>query len=707
MTHRLLHPRFPGLFVLLLGALLTLVGCGSGSQLCLTISRVSVVEGNSGTTDAVFVVKLSEAADNPVVVSYATVDGTATAGSDYTPVSGTLTFAPGVTSQSLTVPVTGDTAYEADETFSVNFTIVSGNGSSSTVAVPATIVNDDLPTLSIADSAVTEGNGGAVNATFTVTLSNPLNDAVTVDYATADGSATAGSDYTAASGTLTFAAGSTSQTVTVPVLGDTVVEADETFTVTLSNPSANAALGTATAIGTILNDDFPVLTITGVSVTEGNSATTDAIFTVTASPAPIDPITVTFASADGTAVAGSDYIATSGSLTFNPGVTSQTITVAVIGETVVEADETFDVALSNPVNATLGTASATGTILNDDFPTIAIAGVTVLEGDSGVSNADFAVTLSEASPFGPVSVDYASSDGTATTADGDYTATAGTLTIAAGDTAGTISVPVNGDTTFEPDETLTVTLTNPSANVVLGTAVATGTLLNDDPGGLADTAITTCSDGTGAGLACPQAAAPRQDAQFGWDAVANDNADGTAGFSYVKVDATGAVLADTATTWSCILDRRTGLMWEAKTGDSGLHDRGWTYTWLDNDATRNGGVAGTANGGSCGATVACDTESFVAAVNTEALCGRTGWRLPSMEELRSLVDYTIPSPGPSVDVAWFPNTLATLYWSFSTDVSGALAAPGGEAWALDFGGGFDAIDAKSVPLAVRLVRGAP
>jgi CSLREA domain-containing protein len=225
-----------------------------------------------------------------------------------------------------------------------------------------------LPTLSINNVSANEGNSGTTPFTFTVTLSAASASTVTVGYATADGTATAPSDYAAAAGTLTFAPGVTTQTVTVNVNGDTTVEPNETFTVTLSAPS-NATIATGTGTGTILNDDsaaLPTLSIANVSAAEGNSGTTPFTFTVTLSAASASTVTVAFATADGSAVAGSDYAATSGTLTFAPGVTSQTITVNVNGDTTVEPNETFVVNLSAPVNATLAVSQGVGTILNDD-----------------------------------------------------------------------------------------------------------------------------------------------------------------------------------------------------------------------------------------------------------------------------------------------------------------------------------------------------
>src|SRR5206468_621925 len=146
------------------------------------------------------------------------------------------------------------------------------NATVGTAAATGTIVNDDEPTVQIVGAAGLEGQSGTTPFTFTVTLSQPAPWAVTVDFATADGTATAGSDYAAAAGTLTFAPGETTKTITINVSGDTTVEADETFSVNLSNVSG-ATLAGATADGIIRNDDTPVAAISGVSGFEGASGT--------------------------------------------------------------------------------------------------------------------------------------------------------------------------------------------------------------------------------------------------------------------------------------------------------------------------------------------------------------------------------------------------------------------------------------------------
>jgi ELWxxDGT repeat protein len=239
-----------------------------------------------------------------------------------------------------------------------------------------TLVDDGMPpppVLNIADVTVTEGNSGTTNATFTVTLSAASAATVTVSYTSADGTAVAPSDYTSASGSLTFAPGQTSKTITVPIVGDRRGEPNETFFVNLSSPT-NATIADGQGMGTIV-DDEPRISISDVTRVEGNSGTTSFVFTVTLSAAYDVPVTVDFATADGTARTGnSDYVGTTGTLTFAPGQTTKTVTVIVKGDKKKESNETFFVNLSGATNALMLDSQGVGTILNDDSGTGASLG---------------------------------------------------------------------------------------------------------------------------------------------------------------------------------------------------------------------------------------------------------------------------------------------------------------------------------------------
>ena len=453
----------------------------------VSIDDVSQAEGSSGTTGFVFTVTLTGEVAGGFTVGYSTSDGTAAAPGDYTSTSGTLTFAgtDGET-QTITVPVVGETAVEPDETFTVSLgTPSNGSVTASDGSGQGTIENDDTATLSIDDVSQAEGSSGTAGFVFTVTLSGGVVGGFTVGYSTSDGTASAPGDYTSTSGTLTFAGtdGET-QTITVPVVGDMVVEPDETFTVALGTPSnASVTLGDGCGLGTIENDDTATLSIDDVSQAEGDSGTAGFVFTVTLGGEVAGGFTVGYSTADGTASAPGDYTATSGTLTFagTDGET-HTITVPVVGDTTVEPDETFTVALGTPSNGSVTASddSGLGTIENDDSATIAIDDVSQAEGDSGTTGFVLTVTLT-GEVAGGFTVGHSTADGTAS-APGDYTSTSGTLTFAGtGGETQTITVPVVGDMVVEPDETFTVALGTPSnASVTLADGTGLGTIENDD-----------------------------------------------------------------------------------------------------------------------------------------------------------------------------------------------------------------------------------
>jgi hypothetical protein len=439
----------------------------------LSIDDVEVIEGDSGTVDAVFTVSLSVASAETVTVDFHTADGTATAGDDYTSASDTLAFDPGETSKTITVAVLGDIVDEPDESLDLsgatNATIADDQGH-------GTILNDDEASLSIDDVEIAEGDSGSVDAVFTVSLSSVSTKTITVNFATANGSATAGDDYTAATGPLTFDPGETSETIAVPVLGDTLNEGNETFVVNLSG-AVNTTIADDQGEGTILDDDGVTISIDDVSVAEGDSGTTNAVFSVSLSTASVETVTVNFATANGSAAGGSAYVTTSGTVTFTPGDTSEPVAVAVIGDTIDEANETFVVNLSGPVNATIADAQGVGTILDDDGVTISINNVSVAEGDSGTTSAVFTVTLSQTSSQ-TVTMNFSTANVSAV-AGLDYLAASGSLSFAPGETSKNIIVAVIGDESDEVDETFIVVLSS-AANATFSDNQGTGAILDDD-----------------------------------------------------------------------------------------------------------------------------------------------------------------------------------------------------------------------------------
>ncbi|MDX6697689.1 MAG: hypothetical protein QOE65_1086 [Solirubrobacteraceae bacterium] len=327
----------------------------------LSAGDVTVTEGDTGAGTATFTVTMSETSATPVTVQYATADDTARQPGDYTATSGTLTIPPGMTSNTVLVPVKGDTLDEVDERFVLNLSSATGATIADSTGTGTIKDDDPAPTLSVTDASRTEGN---VDLSFTVRLSTASGRDVSVDYATADESARAGADYNATSGRATIPAGSTTATVRVRAREDTLDEPSETLRLHLSNPSG-ATVSDSSGLGTIVDDDAaPSISIRDASAREGQPAG----LVVALSRASGRTITVRFASEPGTAASGSDYTAVSGTLTFAPGTTSATIFAATVADALDERNETFRVRLSRATNARISDGTATATIVDDDPP---------------------------------------------------------------------------------------------------------------------------------------------------------------------------------------------------------------------------------------------------------------------------------------------------------------------------------------------------
>ena len=345
----------------------------------------------------------------------------------------------------------------------------------------------DLPTLAINDVAVSEAAG---NAVFTVSLDKQSTEVVTVEYGTSDVTARAGEDYEVKEGTLTFLANETRKTINVPVVDDSDDEGDETFTMTLTDPP-NATLQKGVGTATIKDNDDdgvdpppsppppppePRMAIHDVTVSEDAGR---AVFRVSLDKQSTATVTVQYETSNGTASAGEDYVATNGTLVFQPGEQEKTIDVSVSEDTLQEGNETFTVSLSPPQNATLQKGVGTATIEDNDgpdLPMLAIDDVTVSE-DAG--SAVFNVRL-DGQSTATVTVAYQTSNGTAIAGE-DYTPTDGTLTFLPNETVRTIAVTVLDDGDAEGEETFRVTLSRPQNATLfddLGTA-----RIRDDEGG--------------------------------------------------------------------------------------------------------------------------------------------------------------------------------------------------------------------------------
>jgi serine protease len=448
----------------------------------LSVSNAAITEGNAGTKVMAFTVHLSEPAAVPATFNFATANGTATAGSDYVALSlANQSIPAGQVAKTFNVTINGDVAIENDEAFTVNLS--NANATIADAQGTGTITNDDKPKLSIADVSISEGYSGTKSAVFTVALTQAAPFPVSFNIATTGaGTATAGTDYVAKSlNGLQVAAGQTAKTVAVTLNGDATIEHNETFVVAVTN--VNGAIVTdGSALGTITNDDLATLSLFSCSVVEGNSGTKAATWSVQASQASPFPVTFTAATTGmGTATSGVDYVALNQpGITLPAGQTHKSFTVTVNGDTTIEPNENFWVALSNPTNARISSDNADlCTIVNDDKPVLSIADVAMTEGNSGTKNAVFTVSIDQVAPY-PVTFDIATTGAGTATAGVDYVAKSlSGLQIPAGQTAKTVAVTLNGDTTVEANETYVLSVTA-SPNATIGDGAALGTITNDD-----------------------------------------------------------------------------------------------------------------------------------------------------------------------------------------------------------------------------------
>ena len=503
----------------------------------IRINDVSIVEGNSGTKTLSFTATLSQASTQTITVNYATANGStnpATASSDYIAKTGTLTFAPGVTTKTVAITINGDTMVEPNETFFVNLSNPV-NATISDARGVGTITNDDTATpgalqFSVTAYTVAESSD---TATITVTRTGGSSGAVGVTYATSNGTATSGSDYVAKTGTLSWIAGDNApKTFTIQIFNDTVAEADETINLTLSLPTGGATLGTPGAAQLTILDNDSAPDCSNVFTDSDLEAVTNPAWTIQTSTAFGTPI-CDGACGDGGGSAGPQSgvqwawfggteepeIGTLGrSITLPTGANvtlkfamrvavtapfTDVLRVKVDGTTLKTYTEpgvtesgyslrTVDLsAYANGASHTIvfeySGVGGTGNIANfnvDDIelevcpPTaipksLSINDVSVLEGNS----VNFTVTLSEASTQA-VTVKYATANGSAT-APGDYTTKTGTLTIPAGQTKGIINIATIGDTLDELDETLFVNLSAPTDATISDTQ-GEGIIIDND-----------------------------------------------------------------------------------------------------------------------------------------------------------------------------------------------------------------------------------
>ena len=334
-----------------------------------TVAHPRFSVGNTSSSEGaplVFVVAKTGSAGSSYSVSYSTGNGSAAAGSDFATASGTLTFAASETSKTVSVATTDDTVVEGAETVHLSLSNPTG-GSTVSIAQGLGTINDNdaKPNFSINSATAAEGGAGL---SFTVTKTGSATASYSVSYSTSNGTAVAGSDYPATSGTLTFAPSEYWKTVLILPINDTAAEPQESFHLNLSSPTGGSTISVAQGIGTINDNDTatPSFSVNDVSATEGS----DLVFTVTKSGSVGSTFSVSFATSNGTAAAGSDFTPASGTLSFTPSETHKSIRISTTDDSAMENSETVLLNLSNPSGGGLiGDGQGVGTISdNDNIP---------------------------------------------------------------------------------------------------------------------------------------------------------------------------------------------------------------------------------------------------------------------------------------------------------------------------------------------------
>ncbi len=450
-----------------------------GGAINFSTNNYTVSEGG---TNAIITLTRSNGLASGVTVGFTATDGSATAGVDYSNVTQTVTFTNGETVKKIKVPILNNTVVGGNTTVLLSLDNANGGGSlGSRTNALLTISEDDLGGKISFVKTNYSASESATNFYVNVIRTGGKAAGVSVDYFTTGGTATSDVDFTNTFGTLNFAAGETNKIIAIPIIQDTTIEGSESFTFSMTNAQGGATLTNYAATLTIIDDENSI-SISNAVVTVGEGVG-NVIVTLLRGGVLTSPVTVSFATANGSATAGSDYGATNGTVTIPANVSSKTITIPIVNDTLAENNEYFTFTISNAQGGgvQLGTTTTqTITITNNDFAGAIQFSAASFSGTEG-GNATIHVIRTGGVASG-VSVNFTMSGGTATSSL-DYTDMSGTLTFAAGETNKTILVPIIADALAEPTETVNLTLNTPLPNgfATLGAQTTATLSLADKP----------------------------------------------------------------------------------------------------------------------------------------------------------------------------------------------------------------------------------
>jgi hypothetical protein len=492
---------------------------GTGGTITGTITNDDVAAGSlsfsspqfsvneDGTSVNVVTINRTGNSTSAVTVTINLTNGTATAGSDYNDTPITVNFASGETSKTVNIPIVNDTRFEPNETVNLTLTNPTGGATLGTQTTAIlTIISEDLiqpGQLAFSNSQFSVNEDGTTVNAVTIIRTGGSDGAVGTTINLTNGTATAPGDYNNAAITLNFADGETSKTVNIPIVNDPVYEQNETINLTLTTPTGGATLGNqTTAILTVISDDAPqqgILAFSQPTYSINEDGTTTTQVTVTRTGGSTGAVSATINLINGTA-SSSDYTNTPITVNFADGdTTPKTITIPITNDTLVEGNETVNLTLTNPTNgATLGNQNTATLSIIDNDVTLQFSGTNYSVREDGTAIASVTITRTGRSTEA-VSATINLTNGTASS--NDYTSTPITVTLGNGETSKTVDIPINNDSIYEPDETINLTLSNPTGGATLGTQqTSTLTIVDNDAQagviGFSNNSYTINEDGT-------------------------------------------------------------------------------------------------------------------------------------------------------------------------------------------------------------------